>query len=81
MNLILGTSCQTVPDIKSYDIPKFEISRPSIPKLVNVPSDQSGAIKALTTNLSLMDGYSQQLEWIIDTQTNYYQTIVKILNY
>jgi hypothetical protein len=53
--------------------------KPTAPELEEMPSDADGAIKALTVDLSRLDGYTQQLEEYITEQDDYYQTVIMTL--
>lgn len=77
--LTLVTSCQSVPDTPEIDVPAFGLEKPSAPTLVEIPDDTSGAITALTVNLSRMDAYIEQLEMFITFQERYYRNVLEIL--
>jgi hypothetical protein len=51
-----------------------------VPELEGIPSDTARAIKALTVDLSRLDGYTQQLEEYIAEQDDYYHTVIKNIN-
>jgi len=79
--LTLGTGCQSTKGTpEQIEIPAFSAVKPTAPELVGIPSDADGAIKALATDLSRLDGYTRQLEEYITEQENYYQTVMKIIN-
>jgi len=42
--------------------------------------DADGAVKALTVDLSRLDGYTRQVEKYTTEQENYYQTVIKNIN-
>lgn len=80
IGLIL-TSCQTVPPTSlETEIPEFNIPAPKRPVLMEIPHETSGAIKALTTNLSLLDGHVRILELYADSLRKYYNGVIRILN-
>ena len=75
LTLMLGTSCQTVPEQKNLVIPEFGLPKPTAPELVEIPSNQSGAIMVLTINLSRLVSYSQLLEDYSILQNGYYHNL------
>ncbi len=78
--LTLGTGCQSTKETpEQIEIPAFSAVKPTAPELVGIPSDADGAIKALTVDLSRLDGYTQQLEEYITEQDNYYKSTTKVM--
>lgn len=78
--LTLGTSCRTIPETTKIDVVPYVVALPTAPDLVPIPTDTSGAVKALTLDLSRVDTYSQILEWYIQFQNAYYKTIIQIIS-
>lgn len=37
LTLMLGTSCQIVPEQRGIDIPAFGLPKPTVPELVSIP--------------------------------------------
>jgi hypothetical protein len=84
MGLLIGltlSSCLTTPQNNpDIDVPNFSIPAPERPVLVEIPKDTSGSIRALTTNLSMIDGYVRLLELYTESLRLYYEGIVQLLN-
>ena len=70
--------CGELPE--PIEIPAFSAAKPTVPELEGIPSDTARAIKALTVDLSRLDGYTQQLEEYIAEQDDYYHTVIKNIN-
>lgn len=79
VSLLILTGCQTVPTSEPIEIPSFSVPAPSRPTLEVIPSETSEAIKVLTINLSLLDGYVKLLEMYAASQQEYYDKIIAII--
>ena len=72
-------SCRSTQELTPIHIPELSVARPVRPELVEIPQDTSGAIKAMTVNLSLMEAYIYLLEIFIDFQQEYHRSVLGIL--
>ncbi|MDD3671085.1 MAG: hypothetical protein PHR01_07355, partial [Sphaerochaetaceae bacterium] len=63
--------CESTEQVSKIEIPSFDVVRPARPELVEIPSDPVAAIRALTVNLSKMDGYVRQLEMYVEYQCSW----------
>lgn len=74
--LVLTLSgCETTNQTQQIEIPDFSIVKPNRPELVKIPSDSSAALKAMTINISKMDGYIRQLERFIKLKELFYTSV------
>lgn len=71
--------CETTNQAQQIKIPDFSIVKPTRPELVEIPSDPVAAIRALTTNLSRMDGYVRQVEMYVEYQKQFYKKTVELI--
>ena len=69
--------CESTERISQIEIPSFDFVRPARPELVEIPSDPVAAIRALTVNLSRMDGYIRQLEIFVEHQELFFKFFEK----
>ena len=73
------SSCVTVPETTPIEVPVFNLATPQRPQLEEIPSDSSGAIKALTTNMSKLVSHVESLEVYGEYLKNYYETVIQII--
>jgi PBP1b-binding outer membrane lipoprotein LpoB len=79
--VLMLNSCQTVPIQQSrIEIPELNIRAPSRPVLVEIPDEPIDAIRSLTLNLSILEGYVRLLEMYSESIREYFISIVTILN-
>ena len=77
--LLILTGCQTVPEDEPFNIPTFSVLHPYRPTLETIPLDTQAAIKALTTNMSILVNHVEKWEVYNTAKDSYYQTIFKIV--
>ena len=79
--VLITSSCQSIPNLEpEIIIPEFGIKQPERPMLLEIPRESVEAIRTLTTNLSIMDGYTRLLELYINSIQKYYDGILTIVN-
>jgi hypothetical protein len=78
--LLISTGCRTIPKNESISIPPFFVSAPTRPLLKTIPLEKNEALKSLTNNLILMDGYIKQLELYISQRQVYYDKIISLFD-
>lgn len=76
--LIALTSCETI-EKTPIEVPPFSVAQPKRPTLEVIPQDTSGAIKALTVNLSRLVAHADNLEVYISFMKGYYETVINIV--
>jgi hypothetical protein len=72
------SSCQTIPEVPRFEFPPLTLSPPARPVLIEVPTDITGAVSALTLNLSKMNSYIEQLETYIRLQEIHNEMVHRI---
>ena len=61
------------------EIPEFEVPMPERPVLMEIPDENSEAIKVLITNMSGLISYIEELELYNRIKTFYYKNVINIL--
>lgn len=78
--LVLTLSgCETTSQAPQIKIPDFSIVKPTRPELVVIPSDTSAALKAMSINMSKMEGYIRQLEMFTENQYSFYIYTIEMI--
>lgn len=76
---ITSTGCQTVPvETPRVSVPSFP-APPARPTLEEVPQDNLGALRALTTNLSRLVATIEQWESYDLLKDRYYRTVIELV--
>jgi len=78
--VLISVSCVTTPVVTKLEIPLFPLEIPERPILVEIPSDTSGAIEALTKNMGLLINYNEKLELYAEYKDKYIESVFKILD-
>ena len=77
VSLLILTGCQTVPPSEPMEIPPFSVQAPVRPTLEAIPADTQGAIKALTTNMSMLVKHIEKWELYNYNKDLYFQKTTK----